>query len=275
MKFFTKKTKIVFLVIILIGAVLLAYNSLSYHLDYQPLKGNSSSLGSSLITEGFNGSGSDSTNNNSYYDEIRNNMQKSFEAIAAANAANGNGVANSNANSSGNSCASNNSGANANSSANMNGIYTSYSSSNENSNPYSTQSTPYSNGSINPSNSGSTYSGSTYSSASSPTSMSASVIPAQGSASQGSASQGPSAIPASQIPAGDEDKYILKSQIVPPVCPVCPSVTPCPNKPTPPCPPCGRCPDSPFECKKVPNYSNNSSGFLPNPVLTDFSTFGM
>ena len=90
MKFFTKKTKIVFLVIILIGAVLLAYNSLSYQLDYQPLKGNSSSLGSSLITEGFNGSGgSDSTDNNSYYNEIRNNMQKSFEAIAAANATNG------------------------------------------------------------------------------------------------------------------------------------------------------------------------------------------
>ena len=38
MKFFTKKTKIVFLVIILIGAILLAYNSLSYHLDYQTLK---------------------------------------------------------------------------------------------------------------------------------------------------------------------------------------------------------------------------------------------
>ena len=88
MKFFTKKTKIVFLVIILIGAVLLAYNSLSYQLDYQPLKGNSSSLGSSLITEGFNGSGTDSSGN-SYYDEIRNNMQKSFEAIAASNAANG------------------------------------------------------------------------------------------------------------------------------------------------------------------------------------------
>ena len=81
MKFFTKKTKIVFLVIILIGAVLLAYNSLSYQLDYQPLKGNSSSLGSSLITEGFDGSGSDSSGN-SYYNEIRNNMQKSFEIIA-------------------------------------------------------------------------------------------------------------------------------------------------------------------------------------------------
>jgi len=259
MKFFTKKTKIVFLVIILIGAVLLAYNSLSYQLDYQPLKGNSSSLGSSLITEGFHDSSGSDSSGNSYYDEIRNNMQKSFEAIAASNNANSGANANSNANS--------------NSNANMNGIYTSYTSNNQNSNPYST---PYSNSSINPSNSGSTYSGSTYSSASSPTSMSASVIPAsQGPASQVPASQVPSAIPASQIPAGDEDKYILKSEIVPPVCPVCPSVTPCPNKPSPPCPPCGRCPESPFECKKVPNYSNNSSGFLPNPVLNDFSTFGM
>ena len=88
MKIFTKKTKIVFLVIILIGAVLLAYNSLSYHLDYQTLKGNSSSLGSSLINEGFQGSGTDSNSNgtnNSYYNEIRNNMQKSFEAIADNN----------------------------------------------------------------------------------------------------------------------------------------------------------------------------------------------
>ena len=32
----------------------------------------------------------------------------------------------------------------------------------------------------------------------------------------------PPGIPKSQIPAGDEDLYILKSQIVPPVCPVCP-----------------------------------------------------
>jgi hypothetical protein len=62
---------------------------------------------------------------------------------------------------------------------------------------------------------------------------------------------------------------------VPPVCPVCPSVTPCPNKPTPPCPPCGRCPESSFECKKVPNYGNSQSDFMPMPVLNDFSTFGM
>ena len=76
-----------------------------------------------------------------------------------------------------------------------------------------------------------------------------------------------------QIPEGDEDLYILKSEIVPPVCPVCPSVTPCPYKETPPCPACARCPDSSFECKKVPNYGSN--GMVPMPVLSDFSTFGM
>ena len=35
-------------------------------------------------------------------------------------------------------------------------------------------------------------------------------------------------IPRSQIPAGDEDQYMLKSEIVPPVCPACPTVTECP-----------------------------------------------
>jgi hypothetical protein len=41
----------------------------------------------------------------------------------------------------------------------------------------------------------------------------------------------------------DSDKYILKSQIVPPVCPKCPDVTVCPNN----------------------NNNNNSSGFVPQP----------
>lgn len=94
----------------------------------------------------------------------------------------------------------------------------------------------------------------------------------------------PPGIPYSQIPAGDEDLYIKKSEIVPPVCPVCPSITEAPrDKPCPPCPPCARCPEPAFECKKVPNYSagrggNGSGGvdsFLPRPVLTDFSSFGM
>lgn len=78
-----------------------------------------------------------------------------------------------------------------------------------------------------------------------------------------------------QIPAGDEDLYILKSQIVPPVCPACPTV--CPNggsnEPPPPCPPCARCPEPAFECKKVPNYSSSNSDYLPRPVLADFSQF--
>jgi len=77
------------------------------------------------------------------------------------------------------------------------------------------------------------------------------------------------------IPKGSEDLYILKSQIVPPVCPACPSVTTCPSeKKCRPCPPCARCPEPSFECKKVPNYSvaNNN---IPRPVLNDFSAFGM
>jgi len=87
----------------------------------------------------------------------------------------------------------------------------------------------------------------------------------------------PQGIPGSQIPEGDEHLYILKSEIVPPVCPACPNVTVCPNnnsKP-PPCPPCARCPEPSFECKKVPNYSSNTTDYLPRPILTDFSQFGM
>ena len=90
----------------------------------------------------------------------------------------------------------------------------------------------------------------------------------------------PPGIPRSQIPAGQEDLYILKSQVVPPVCPVCPSVTSSSNDPDkeakcPPCPPCARCPEPSFECKKVPNYSVIDNQYLPQPVLSDFSTFGM
>ena len=138
------------------------------------------------------------------------------------------------------------------------------------------------------------------------------------------------------IPSGDEDLYILKSQVVPPVCPACPGITPASlngdtdvnigdtsnttttitgpqgnsitknttstgtsitgtsitgtttgtsgnnscnscNKPSPPpCPPCARCPEPSFECKKVQSYKQGSSNaYLPRPVLSDFSTFGM
>ena len=86
----------------------------------------------------------------------------------------------------------------------------------------------------------------------------------------------PLEIPRSQIQAGDEDLYILKSEIVPPVCPACPTATTCPRQePCPPCPPCARCPEPAFECKKVPNYRNNNDMYLPRPVLADFSQFGM
>jgi hypothetical protein len=119
----------------------------------------------------------------------------------------------------------------------------------------------------------------------------------------------PKGIPKSQIPPGKEDLYILKSEVVPPVCPACPAAAAvCPRQePCPPCPACARCPESSFECKKVPNYNSianntnnnqylpgssnyNSLGnqpfagsnynsvnneFLPVPVLSDFSSFGM
>lgn len=85
----------------------------------------------------------------------------------------------------------------------------------------------------------------------------------------------PNGIPASQIPSGDEDLYILKSQIVPPVCPKCPVViNKCENneKKCPPCPACARCPEPNFECKKVPNYKSSNTE-LPLPLLNDFSQF--
>jgi hypothetical protein len=83
-------------------------------------------------------------------------------------------------------------------------------------------------------------------------------------------------ITGSDIPPGDEDLYILKSEVIPPVCPACPTVSSCPSQePPPPCPPCARCPEPSFECKKVPNYSTNNDQYLPRPVLADFSQFGM
>ena len=83
-------------------------------------------------------------------------------------------------------------------------------------------------------------------------------------------------IPRSQIPPGQEDLYILKSQVVPPVCPACPTNASCPRQePCPPCPACARCPEPAFECKKVPNYSAINNEYLPMPILNDFSQFGM
>lgn len=86
----------------------------------------------------------------------------------------------------------------------------------------------------------------------------------------------PQGIPKSLIPPGQEDLYILKSEIVPPVCPACPVAAACPREEKcPPCPACARCPEPAFECKKVPNYNSVNNEFLPVPVLNDFSTFGM
>ena len=50
-------------------------------------------------------------------------------------------------------------------------------------------------------------------------------------------------------------------------CGVCPEPQPCPA--------CARCPEPSFDCKKVPNYASTNSEYLPMPILTDFSTFGM
>jgi hypothetical protein len=98
----------------------------------------------------------------------------------------------------------------------------------------------------------------------------------------------PQGISKSQIPAGQEDLYILKSQVVPPVCPACPSFSGgsggsgssggsvgTRQEKCPPCPACARCPEPSFECKKVPNYNAIGSDSLPTPVLSDFSSFGM
>jgi len=84
----------------------------------------------------------------------------------------------------------------------------------------------------------------------------------------------PQGIPASQIPPGQEDLYILKSEIVPPVCPACPTAASCPRQEKcPPCPACARCPEPSFECKKVPNYNAISDDYLPQPDATSFSQF--
>ena len=80
------------------------------------------------------------------------------------------------------------------------------------------------------------------------------------------------------VPPGDEDLYILKSQVVPPVCPVCPPqiVKKCDKEKE--CGPCPiqRCPTAPFKCVKEPDYSNPTiKQYLPIPVLNSFSTFGL
>ena len=73
------------------------------------------------------------------------------------------------------------------------------------------------------------------------------------------------------IPAGQQDLYILKSQVVPPVCPACPVIEK--ESKCQPCAPCGRCPEPTFSCKKVPNYDAIGTDALPMPYLNSFSSF--
>ena len=86
-------------------------------------------------------------------------------------------------------------------------------------------------------------------------------------------------IPSSQIPRGQEDLYILKSEIVPPICPACPNIIvddSLMKSKCQPCPACERCPEPAFDCKKVPNYSlGQSNNYLPRSILSDFSQFGI
>lgn len=89
---------------------------------------------------------------------------------------------------------------------------------------------------------------------------------------RGARSALPPGIPKSKIPPGQENLYILKSEIVPPVCPACPACPACPTpvcpKPDdsqcPPCPAPGRCPPSAFGCQRVPLYQNMNSGVMPS-----------
>lgn len=88
----------------------------------------------------------------------------------------------------------------------------------------------------------------------------------------GTVSDDVKAIEKKDIPPGKEDLYILKSQIVPPVCPRCPDVIQnCPKTECQPCKPCGRCPEPAFECKKVPNYNvlNDNSSVRPHSNNVD------
>jgi len=83
----------------------------------------------------------------------------------------------------------------------------------------------------------------------------------------------PPGIPMSQIPPGQEDLYILKSEIVPPVCPAPVPAVQSSTEQCAPCPPCARCPQPNFECKKVPNYSSSNND-LPTASMSPYSTYG-
>ena len=76
----------------------------------------------------------------------------------------------------------------------------------------------------------------------------------------------------------DSDKYILKSQIVPPVCPKCPDVTVCPNNSNAPTgwvpqPFVNRDYDSQYNLAPGSGSGPVASAYEPRPMLTDFSQF--
>lgn len=98
------------------------------------------------------------------------------------------------------------------------------------------------------------------------------------------ASSSKNGISKSMIPPGQEDMYILKSQIVPPICPSCPQpLLKCDDKSSDKNNTnsnnsnysCGSNQQIPYEYKQVPDYSAMSANQMPMPVLNDFSTFGM
>jgi len=79
------------------------------------------------------------------------------------------------------------------------------------------------------------------------------------------------------------DAYLLNNSqnSQPTNCPVggCVTANSAPNNcrpaPVPPCPPCERCPEPKFDCKRVPSYNSSNNQYLPKPILSDFSQFGM
>ena len=71
--------------------------------------------------------------------------------------------------------------------------------------------------------------------------------------------------------------YSTSTVFIPPPSGVMSSTSSAPSCPEPaPCPACARCPEPAFECKKVPNYERtDNERYVPQAVLTDFSSFGM
>jgi hypothetical protein len=75
----------------------------------------------------------------------------------------------------------------------------------------------------------------------------------------------------------DKDKYILKTQIVPPVCPKCPDVVACPNNSSStgwvPQPFVNRDYNSQYNVAPGSGSGPITAAYEPRPMLTDFSQF--